>query len=427
MGAKFTADRLMSSLIFHQSWSIEEYFRGHSTLMQTPAFSTALVLLAIPFIWCGVALTLRRLRSAGLPSVLVLLFFVPAVKFVLFFLLCVLPERPDASVPPRIGRWPFFDALIPQSKLGAVAAAILSGVGFTLIGTALSTTILRDYGAGLFIGMPFCLGFISVLVYGYHAPRKLGDSVMVSVCCITAAGICLLLFAFEGLLCILMAAPIAAVLALCGGLLAHVILQSARWSRGSGSLLCSAILALPVTLTTEHFVEPPAPLLCVKTSVDINAPATRVWTNVVSFSRLPEKREWLFHSGIAYPTSATIEGRGPGAVRLCNFSTGPFVEPIEIWDEPRLLRFSVTKNPEPMQEWTPYHEIHPPHLNGFLSSERGQFLLTPTNDNRTHLEGTTWYRHHMWPASYWQVWSDFIIHHIHKRVLDHVKNLSETS
>jgi hypothetical protein len=46
---------------------------------------------------------------------------------------------------------------------------------------------------------------------------------------------------------------------------------------------------------------------------------------------------------------------------------------------------------------------------------------------RTRLKGTTWYRHHLWPAAYWRLWSDQIIHRIHTRVLEHVKALSEAS
>ena len=122
---------------------------------------------------------------------------------------------------------------------------------------------------------------------------------------------------------------------------------------------------------------------------------------------------------------ATITGHGPGAVRRCVFSTGPFVEPITIWDEPRLLKFDVTENPPPMQEWTIYAAIHPTHLHGFLVSNGGQFLLTPLPKNRTRLEGTTWYRHSMWPVEYWRVWSDYIIHSIHMRVLEHVKSEAE--
>ena len=122
---------------------------------------------------------------------------------------------------------------------------------------------------------------------------------------------------------------------------------------------------------------------------------------------------------------AEIAGRGPGAVRSCVFSTGPFVEPIEVWDEPRLLKFSVTSNPPAMREMSPYANLHPPHVNDFLVSRGGQFELIDLGDGRTRLEGTTWYHHNMWPAAYWRLWSDHIIHHIHGEVLAHVKTLAE--
>ena len=40
-------------------------------------------------------------------------------------------------------------------------------------------------------------------------------------------------------------------------------------------------------------------------------------------------------------------------------------------------------------------------------------------------DGPLGYRHRIWPAAYWQLWSDYIIHAIHRRVLSHVKALSE--
>lgn len=81
---------------------------------------------------------------------------------------------------------------------------------------------------------------------------------------------------------------------------------------------------------------------------------------------------------MAYPVQARIEGAsGPGAVRYCQFSTGDFVEPIEIWDAPRLLAFRVTHNPPPMRELTFHNNIQAPHLHGFREAERGQFRLIP--------------------------------------------------
>ena len=188
-----------------------------------------------------------------------------------------------------------------------------------------------------------------------------------------------------------------------------------------------AILFAPGVIQAERALKPEAPLYQVTTSVVIHAPAETVWRELVTFNDIDEPPDWLFRLGIACPTRATIAGRGPGAVRHCVFSTGAFVEPIEVWDEPRRLAFSVTSNPPSMTEWTPYENIQPPHLEGFLVSERGQFLLTSLGPHQTLLEGSTWYRHHMQPAEYWRLWSDFIIHRIHERVLRHIQLRAERS
>jgi hypothetical protein len=78
-----------------------------------------------------------------------------------------------------------------------------------------------------------------------------------------------------------------------------------------------------------------------------------------------------------------------------------------------------------MRELSPYGAIDAPHLHGYLVSQRGQFELQPLSGGRTRLIGTTWYQHHLWPAQYWRLWSDAIIHRIHLRVLRHIKVLSE--
>jgi hypothetical protein len=157
----------------------------------------------------------------------------------------------------------------------------------------------------------------------------------------------------------------------------------------------------------------------------VQAPPEKVWREVIAFTEIPPPTELMFRAGIAYPVRAQMFGAGPGAERHCVFSTGAFVEPIEIWDAPHRLKFSVTSNPPPMQEWTPYSHVDPPHLHGFLVSEGGQFLLTVLPNGGTRLEGTTWYRHGLWPSSYWRLWSDEIIHQIHLRVLRHIREEAE--
>jgi hypothetical protein len=113
-------------------------------------------------------------------------------------------------------------------------------------------------------------------------------------------------------------------------------------------------------------------------------------------------------------------------VRRCEFTTGSFVEPIEVWDPPRELTFAVTSSPDPMREWTLWNGARPPHLDGYLQSTRGQFLLLDLPGGGTRLIGRTWYRTNMVPEAYWRLWADAIIHTIHMRVLRHVADLSES-
>jgi hypothetical protein len=192
------------------------------------------------------------------------------------------------------------------------------------------------------------------------------------------------------------------------------------------AMLGLILFVLPSAFVSERAAALKPPDFVVHSAVEISAPPEAVWRQVIAFSEIPPPQELLFRAGVAYPIRAEISGCGVGAVRHCNFSTGPFVEPIEVWDEPRLLKFSVTRNPAPMQEWTPYEDLHPAHLDGFLESRAGQFQLVPLAGGRTRLEGTTWYQHNMWPATYWSWWSNYVIHRIHMRVLNHIRDRAES-
>ena len=162
-----------------------------------------------------------------------------------------------------------------------------------------------------------------------------------------------------------------------------------------------------------------------RSSIEIAATPEQVWRHVVTVSEIPEPQEWYFRVGVAYPTRARIHGSGTGAMRYCDLSTGPIVEPIEIWDAPHILQFRVSETPAPLVEWSPYEHITAKHLHGYFISKRGRFQLSRLANNHTLLEGTSWYQHGLWPAQYWRWWSDAIVHRIHMRVLSHIRTLSE--
>jgi hypothetical protein len=428
---KHNLDRFVATYFFHRHWSLSNYWvpvrdvarmtdlRGHEA-----KFLAVMVALALPFIWLGVVLTLKRLRSAQLPASLVALFFFPFVNLAFFLLLCMIPERTTPDGAKMLYRGSVLQRFIPESAFGSAAISLLLtvplGIALVLTGVQVFTT----YGWGLFIALPFTMGFTAAVVYSARQPRSLPSCVTVACASIAIMGVALLAFAIEGVICLMMAVPIAVPLAALGGMCGYLA-QRWRWAGANPAFLSAVLLFVPGVQWLEHGVRQAPPTFVVRSAININAPPESVWKQVVAFSEIPSPTELIFRAGVAYPVRAVIFGSGPGAERHCVFSTGAFVEPIQIWDEPRTLKFSVTSNPAPMQEWTPYAHLDPPHLHGFLLSNGGQFSLTPLPNGGTRLEGTTWYHHGLWPAIYWRWWSDAIIHRIHMRVLIHIRDEAE--
>ena len=423
MLAKYNVDRLIAFAFGRTDWNWTNYWRPANGPLQLVSTSEArvfdaLLAAALPFIAVGVLLTVRRLRDCDWPMWLVVLFFIPAVNVVFFAVLAAMPPRLEThQVPELPAPW-----WLPRSKLGSALAAI----GLTsLLGAAgifAATKVFQTYGAGIFVALPFTLGLSASVIYSLNAPRTLRECLGLTT---LAVGVCALLVfgvALEGGLCIVMAAPLALVVALFGALVGHSIarirlptVQSAPWA----AVFCLVVL--------EAYETSEPPLIAATTTVVVNASPELVWPHVVEFSELPRPTEWVFRTGIAYPVRAHIDGTGVGAIRRCEFSTGPFIEPITVWNEPHHLAFGVTQQPHPMRELSPYRSLEPAHLEGFFRSRRGEFVLTRLPDGRTELAGTTWYDQRIWPNRYWQVWSDYLVHRIHTRVLNHIKTEVEAS
>ncbi len=285
----------------------------------------------------------------------------------------------------------------------------------------ISIYYFKEYGWTVFTLVPFLLGLIPTLVFGAvrgisrNQALKIGFATLGIFCATT------LLFAIEGIICIIMASPIMALSTLVGSLIGYWLVKNKK----ANSKQVYSFVLLPVIFISVDSVISTTEYLEVRSSIEINAPIDKVWENIISFGQIDEPEEWIFKTGIAYPTHAEIKGKGVGAIRYCNFTTGSFVEPITVWNEPDLLKFDVQEQPTPMRELNPFWDVHPPHLDGYFQSKRGQFKLTELENGNVKVEGTTWYNIHIHPVEYWDIWSKFILHEIHFRVLKHIKKESE--
>ena len=374
----------------------------------------------VPFVWIAVSMSVRRAAAAGLSPWLGLTVVAPFVNLVIMALLSILPDtatqgwRPAAPVDES-GRLEADDV---SRILKAVGAAFGVGAGMFLF----TVYAINTYAAAFFLGTPLVMGVVAGFLYNRPTPRTLRGTTRLGTVVMLVAGGFLLLFAFEGLICLVMAVPLATPLTILGAMLGKGVADSTPTATRQ---LLAIVASLPLLAGAEAILTP-LPEYCVRTTVDIDAPREAVWRHVVSFPDIPPSTDWFFAIGIACPQRARIEGTGVGAVRHCEFTTGDFVEPITAWDEPARLAFDVREQPDPMVELSPWRDVRPPHLHDHsLRSRRGEFLLVDLGGGRTRLEGRTWYTFDMHPQGYWTLWSDLSIHKIHRRVLEHVKRLAE--
>jgi hypothetical protein len=309
---------------------------------------------------------------------------------------------------------------LPDNHAQLKWLSIALTVAISLLLTVLGIYGIEDYGLALFVMVPVLLGAGPTLIYGLKRQPTADQSRMSGFLALGIYTASLLVFAIEGIICLAMAAPIGFLLTLLGSFIGYTMIR--KMAGHATTTLLLLIFSIPTTAFIEKNTRPT--LTSVVTSVEIQANPQTVWNNVIEFRKLDPPTEFIFKTGIAYPVDANIVGTGVGAMRHCNFTTGSFVEPITVWDEPKLLRFDVLEQPDPMKELSLW-DVNAPHLHDYFVSKQGQFKLTALPNGRTLLEGTTWYYHNIRPTFYWRLWSNHIVHKIHRRVLNHIKKNAE--
>ena len=358
-------------------------------------------------------MTMRRALDAGASPWVALFFFVPGLNLILMMVLCLPPSRPPRMIPSDAA------ASSAPERFQSAMLGVAASLGISLITVAVGVYLRRNYSTGLFLGVPFTIGYICSYIYNYRVERPAGQSIVIALASVTIAAGALVLFALEGTVCTLMALPIALAIAFPGAVLGRIVARRGRHGLSGAGMA----LIVPLFVGLEPRATPPTDEVI--TVVDIAASPEIVWQHVVTFPDLPAPTEALFRAGVAAPLRARIQGYGVGAVRYCDFTTGSFVEPITAWDENRLLAFDITEQAPPMTELSLYRAVHPPHLDGYFRATHGEFRLTPLPGGRTRLEGRTTYVVDMFPQAYWAVPARAIVTAIHSRVLHHIQTLAE--
>jgi uncharacterized membrane protein len=309
------------------------------------------------------------------------------------------------------------------SARGITAIVLAVAAGGAL--AALSIYVLHLYGLALFLGVPFVLGFVSTALLPAGQPPTFARCAGAGVLAALVLSLLFLGFGWEGLICIVMAVPLAIPGILLGAAVAYRLVHQRDRGHGASAtmLLVAAVAAL--TVAEAAMRSEPRTIYLAEDAQVVNAEPARVWSTIVTLGELAPPADPLLHTGIAVPRRTKIVQACNGGLRVCTLSTGVLVERIDAWQPSRRLAWRALDTPPPMRELNPLHEVDAPHLHGFYTNVRGEFALEPLGGGRTRLVRRTWYRLDLYPGAYWRIWCDFGASRIHRFVLEHVRREAE--
>ena len=240
---------------------------------------------------------------------------------------------------------------------------------------------------------------------------------------IALGSLALVFIALEGLVCIVMAAPLGLGLAVLGGMLGRYIALRAK-NPARQTMSCVALL--PLAFAAEYALPSVTRFDTVQT-IEVRAPPEAVWRSILSSDPVEGPLALPFRLGVAYPIRSEIVGEGVGAIRRGEFSTGTAIERITAWEPNRKFAFVVVEDIPAMREMSPYEHVHAPHAVGYFRTIATSFELVVRADGRTDVIERTSHELRLDPVLYWLPMARWIVHENNARVLAHIRRHAEQS
>ena len=387
---------------------------GERLFAPTTWFVAVAFLFQVVTAWALAALAIRRARDAGINEWWAAIAILPPLQPLLVLILSLLPSRAGVSPPP-----PTADArarITVEAFKGACA-----GMGLTILAVAMSALAFRVYGTGLFVVSPLIIGAVTAYIgnrrsdIGGRATWALVKSAAV------LGGLALLALALEGLICIVVVAPLWLLMSAIGGLIGRAIARATYRPPRSTS---AALVVIPLVYALEA-IFPASVTFENQVSIDIKAPRAAVWRSITAMGNIEEPPGLLFRLGLAHPLSGRLVGEGVGAERHGEFSTGIAVERITEWIPNHRLGFVVLNDVPTVRELSPYHHVHAPHVVGYFATTLASFELEDRGAHMTRLTLRSTHVLRLEPTLYWLPLVNWVVEENKARVLRHIRVLAE--
>lgn len=311
-----------------------------------------------------------------------------------------------------------------------------SGLVLALLGSVLYGLVGRlAFSDELPIATPMTFTFIFLmpLAVGYLAAalgRENGDGQGLAPGLVVPFGAALMVLitvlavGVEGLICVVMMAPIFIVMALLGGALAALV----AWigSRRMRATALFSVLLLPYAAgPVEGRIPQAQSERVVQNRVRIRAGAADVWAQII---RVPpiQPREYgtsfIHRIGFPRPIEATLSHEGVGGVRQASFERGVlFRERVIVWEPLRRLTFTIAADSIP----TKTLDQHVTVGGEYFDVLDGTYEIVPVAPGETELVLSSTHRLSTHFNPYAGLWTDLVMRQIQGNILEVVRGRAE--
>lgn len=308
---------------------------------------------------------------------------------------------------------------------GIIAAIAYGAVAYFIFDEEYSGSILLS--VGFFVFTPPILGFLTVLLASTEEKSSWTFTIFAPwlscLICIFLAG----LFSLEAWFCILLALPLFLILASGGGLLARLVWEIIKTSKGSRMSVVVLILIVPYVIgAIEHEFTVREEVRRVHSQIEIEAPTEVVWQNITNLQpiSLSEQPFSFFHlMGLPRPLEAQMACESVGCIRR------------GYWENGLAFEGKITQIKRGTLYWVRL-EADTRHVKSSmapLDQIGGRYFdmvddgyeIEPVNESRSILHLYSTYRVRTGINAYAATWLDFLLRDIQGHILKIEKRRSE--
>lgn len=298
-----------------------------------------------------------------------------------------------------------------------VANIVIFSIIFLIIAVCL---IIGNYGWGLFLFIPFSIGYIvAVQVNKKNKRAFIFTGIGLAILAVIGELAMVFFMGIEGIICILMSLGIFLGPTIIGAGVGAIV-RWIGWRLDRSNVTFASLILVSALISVNDYYNTEPYHDVVVTVSKIEKPREEIWQHLHTPIQFQPTGSYFLEKGVTHPKNMHITEIQGENVIVCETPYEEIKLPILV-DSNYVIRFVLKEDFVPMKEVSLYEEVDAPHLTNYFKLKYGQFELIEGPQNQTFIKTTTAFHYKLAPHFYWRIWTNYLIDEMHQHVIDGIR------